>query len=439
MKKLTEAEFAERVLESGKDIVLVEGTFKATKQNADFKCTRCGTQFTMIARNILKEGSGCPGCKSDNRADNFSEYIKEKSNGEFEVIEYGGYGNRSIIKHNICGKTFDADTKTFRENVNCPLCGHNHRLSQEEFLERVKDTWGDEYEVIGKYISMGSPVEVKHKICNHVWFPKANNLIRGHGCPKCANNQKKDTVDIKEKVKELTEEEYEFIGEYINVHEKALFVHHNCPSNDCKDFEFMTEPNGFINAGQRCPKCAGTMQLTHEEFVSRVKEQVGEEYTVLGQYVNMHTKLLMRHNSCKCEYYVKPHSFVGKNKCRCPQCYESKGERSIHDELSKRNINFKTQYKFNDCIYKRELPFDFAIFDKNNKLYCLIEFDGGQHFQPINFLGGKEAYEIRKIRDNIKDEYCKKNNIKLIRIPYFDIDEIPEIIQNIYNDLNQIC
>ena len=47
-----------------------------------------------------------------------------------------------------------------------------------------------------------------------------------------------------------------------------------------------------------------------------------------------------------------------------------------------------------------------------------IEFDGEQHFIPIDYFGGIENFKKIKIRDKIKNEYCKNNSIHLIRIRY---------------------
>lgn len=82
--------------------------------------------------------------------------------------------------------------------------------------------------------------------------------------------------------------------------------------------------------------------------------------------------------------------------------------------LEEKSIKFETEYRFNDCKYKLPLPFDFYLPDYN----ILIEYDGKQHFEIINFFGGKKRLIEQNIKDNIKTEYCKNNNIKLIRIKY---------------------
>ena len=70
------------------------------------------------------------------------------------------------------------------------------------------------------------------------------------------------------------------------------------------------------------------------------------------------------------------------------------------------------------------LRFDFAVFCEKGSLRNLIEYDGKQHFEPIEFFGGIESYNQLKVNDDKKEKYCKENNIKLIRIPYYDKDNI---------------
>lgn len=72
------------------------------------------------------------------------------------------------------------------------------------------------------------------------------------------------------------------------------------------------------------------------------------------------------------------------------------------------------------------LPFDFYI-PKNN---ILIEYDGEQHYKSVKMWGGDNAFEKRKLHDSIKTKYCLDNKIKLLRIPYWDFDNIDEILNS---------
>ena len=104
-------------------------------------------------------------------------------------------------------------------------------------------------------------------------------------------------------------------------------------------------------------------------------------------------------------------------------CINSKGEFLIRQILDQLKIKYKQQYIFSDLKVKKSLRFDFAIFDDNNNIKCLIEYQGQQHFQPYHF-DTDERFQKRLEYDRIKREYCKENNIKLIEISYIDYEKI---------------
>lgn len=99
-------------------------------------------------------------------------------------------------------------------------------------------------------------------------------------------------------------------------------------------------------------------------------------------------------------------------------CLISKGEEKIAKLLQENNIPFKKQYTFDNCrgINNGKLRFDFAIFDENG-LSHLIEYDGWQHLYKTNGKWDQNnSFEDRQIHDQIKNEFCKEQNIPLIRI-----------------------
>ena len=105
-----------------------------------------------------------------------------------------------------------------------------------------------------------------------------------------------------------------------------------------------------------------------------------------------------------------------KCRCECGNITTVIGEDLISQLLRNNNILFETEKTFDNCRFpdtNYHARFDFWV----NNSY-LIEFDGVQHFNIPNKWDSKENYEIRKRRDDFKTEWCKKNNIPLIRIPY---------------------
>ena len=101
-----------------------------------------------------------------------------------------------------------------------------------------------------------------------------------------------------------------------------------------------------------------------------------------------------------------------------------KGEVAIYEWLKNKSIEFAQQKKFDDCKDKHRLPFDFYIPSMNT----IIEYDGIQHYKPISQFGGDSALAYTQRHDSIKTKYCEDNEINLIRIPYWDLDRIDEIL-----------
>ena len=125
---------------------------------------------------------------------------------------------------------------------------------------------------------------------------------------------------------------------------------------------------------------------------------------------------------CECgEICIKPYNDLKKGKSvNCPSCAQkSKAEEHIKRILIDNNINFiyNKEY-FKDLIGNNGiLRYDFILL-QNNVPYRLIEYDGPQHYYPIDYFGGEERFKLQQKYDELKNEYAKKNNIPLIRIPY---------------------
>lgn len=138
--------------------------------------------------------------------------------------------------------------------------------------------------------------------------------------------------------------------------------------------------------------------------------------------------------NCKCgicgnEFTALPAKINNGDITSCGCSLQSSKERLIKNILDNFNIYFIPQYSFPDCKYKQQLKFDFCIL-YNSRILYLIEYDGKQHFEPIDLFGGDLGFIELQKRDNIKDKYCKSHNIPLLRIPYTFSDE--EIKNKIY-------
>lgn len=294
-----------------------------------------------------------------------------------------------------------------------------NRKTHEKFLEEVKELVGDEYTVLGKYITNQTSVQLKHNTCGNLYSPKPNDFLRGKRCFKCFGVKKKTPASFRDEVRNIYGNEYEVLGDYTNNATKIIFMHNVCGK------EYTTTPYNFLRQ-KRCPECTFKYKKDTEYFKREVASLVGTEYVVTGDYKTTSTKLLMHHTTCGSDFKATPHSFLKGT--RCPICNSSKGEEAIRQTLTKLKIQYEQEYTFAECTHKKRLRFDFALF-KEGELLALLEFDGKQHFEPIEFWGGKSHFSNVKSRDAKKENFCIKEGIPLFRIPYWYLNDIPDILE----------
>ena len=245
----------------------------------------------------------------------------------------------------------------------------------------------------------------------------------GRRCPHCSErswiNRKKNIEYINEII---SKEGYKFLEEYTTAKTKMKC---SCPNGHIFEINW----NNFKN-GKRCPLCnRENKSFSYEQ----VKEIVSKEnYKLISkEYKNSKEKIELK--CSKGHIYSATFDSFKRGK-RCPHCISSKGENKVKEVLINNNIEYIQQYKFKDCKNINALPFDFYL----PKYNIAIEYDGEQHYKIIDFGGkdkevAKKEFENRKKCDNIKTQYCLDNNIKLIRIPYWEYDNIEKIIKNKLN------
>lgn len=301
------------------------------------------------------------------------------------------------------------------------------KKTTEMFKEEVFEAVENEYTVLGEYVKAKVKILMLHNFCKQTFEMTPDNFKSGQRCSHCFGNKKKTTEQFKEEVFNLVGDEYIVLGEYKTTHSKIKFLHSKCG----KEFEMIAK--SFVINERRCSHCREKQKdmgrryaKTTNEFKDEVIDLTGSEYEVIGEYISTHKNIEMLHVECGHKYSVAPSNFLSGK--RCPKCRLSKGEKEIQRWLCSNGFNYTHQYKFNDCRYKKPLSFDFAVFDNNNNLLSLLEFDGIQHFETIDGWGGNGKLEDTKKRDIIKNEYCKNNDINLIRIPYWNYDEINNIL-----------
>jgi hypothetical protein len=297
-----------------------------------------------------------------------------------------------------------------------------YKLTWNELLDKAKLKHNNKYEYsepkeynILSYIDIICPI---HGVFNQ----QLNKHINvGQGCPLCKGGIKYTLNEFIEKSKLKHNNLYSYDNViYVNSKTKVSIT--------CKIHgDYKQRPCDHLSQGHGCPLCSNNVKHTSDKFIeiSRYIHKDKYDYNKVN-YLNNNSKVEIicnKHGS----FTQTPYNHkLGKG---CPKCKNSHGELLINNFLSKNGINFITEKKFKDLKYRQHLRFDFYLPEYNT---C-IEYNGQQHYRIIEIFGGETEFSKIKIRDNLKIEYCKINNINLLIIKY---DE--NIEEKITNYLNEI-
>jgi very-short-patch-repair endonuclease len=135
--------------------------------------------------------------------------------------------------------------------------------------------------------------------------------------------------------------------------------------------------------------------------------------------------LLVECGSCNNVFKISLNNYQKSITGKCYDCNgNSSAEAFISDYLRSHNIEFQERLSFQDCKDVNVLPFDFYIPSKN----LIIEFDGPHHYRMVYTL---DSYIKTQKHDKMKNQYCDKKAIRLLRIPYWEYKNI-EIILDKY-------
>lgn len=361
--------------------------------------------------------------------------------GEWIENEYKNNRSKLVIRCLSCGKTFEREYATINANKNakCRKCtcreNSNNNKSYnsikksvedvEEFIIRIGGKWVKE-----EFINCKSKLTLICPQCNEE-YEKSFASISKHGnpcCEKCTRknngvkNSKRNYRKIKSKIEELG-------GKLIRFENGVgkLLVYIQC--SKCQGIFSTTGAGVLRRKTMACFSCSRLEIVSQKRLsiddVRKYIENLGGKL-ISEKYENNSSYLQIVCDKCG-EIFERTFDVVKQyESVTCSNCKNDipKGEEKIRDFLSGINEKFIMQKMFDDCRIKQKLKFDFYLPERN----ICIEFNGEQHYKPIQYYGGEEKFEKQKKIDSMKREYCKKNNIKLIEIPYWKMKDIEEII-----------
>jgi len=418
--------------------------FNGIKSKIKIKCLKCNKIFDRKLENF-KKTLCCPFCWKNPKKITFNQAkscVEVESNSGCKFLETKESYNqkrKEIPKLALCefdfqcacGNLFSTTLNRFNSKKapkrQCNECGHKmlgdalrHTYEEVKHYIEIESNSGCKL-LSSEYIDNHKKLHIQCSCGND--FYRALAEFKGRKlfkCPLCTGAMVKFTYEQVQQ--DLEQHGIELLSNIYQNNMTKLKIKYSCGHIAKRDL------CGIKESDYKCPYCIKSGYLRNTEtFKKEVKDLVGYEYEVLSEYTKMHDTIYMKHNKCGHKYYVIARNFL-KLGARCPYCQSSKGEIFITDWLNKNNIYYQEQYSFADLKgYHNCLRFDFAIFDNisKNSLKMLIEYDGEFHYFPLQ---GEDKLKQQQHYDNLKDEYCKKNNIELLRIPYWDFNNLESIL-----------
>lgn len=204
---------------------------------------------------------------------------------------------------------------------------------------------------------------------------------------------------------------------------KMLCTNHNV--------ETFNTPSNIIN-GQGCYYCGveklSEMHKTPKDvFVEKIHNK-HPNLCLVGEYDGVTSLVTVHCSNCDRDFSGIANNILQSG---CRMCNSNTTESKVGDILNNHNIDYTTQYSFDDCRDIRPLPFDYYLPEYN----IVVEYDGEGHYMPVNFGGmsdedAEKHFTYIKRHDDMKNKYCEENNIHIIRIPYWEKNNLEKYLMN---------
>lgn len=279
-----------------------------------------------------------------------------------------------------------------------------NKLTTKEFIKKANLKHDSRWNY-SKSIYNGSKNKLTIICEKHGEFiQKASDHLSGCGCPDCDPTKRLGLSKFIEKsiLKHGDKWDYSKVKYGKNNYDLVEII---CE----KHGSFMQRPWAHLR-GQGCPDCSNNKLITNKEFIKRSIKKHGDKYDYSlvdykgrKKYVNI---------MCKKHGVFNQMASLHLEGFGCKKCKSSKLEDYFSKKLNEIKEPFEVDKRFEDCINKKPLPFDFYLPLRNT----LIECDGIQHREPIEYFGGEERLKYQKKNDKIKTEWCNTRNIKLVRL-----------------------
>lgn len=284
------------------------------------------------------------------------------------------------------------------------------KMTIEEYDKKLQEKYPKDNLSCLEYSLMTKPCIIQCNNCGKIYsFTQGQFALKRKDifCKKCKDSNK--WKETKEKFKNWLnyQQNFTLIDDLSDIHDSQQHV--KCRCNKCGKVQENKKIYDYLR-GIRC-YCETKSSKKTEQIL---RKELDNEYDFsFEEYVNTDTKMSFIHKKCGQDFIYTPRDLL-RNYGFCPNCNKNRshGENIIRKLLVDASITFIEEYQIN--IDKQTLRLDFFL-PKDN---IAIEFNGIQHYQSVQHFGGQKAFIKRQRYDNIKKQWCERNNIKLIIIKY---------------------
>lgn len=361
-------------------------------------------EFEQLLHDHLK-GDGCKKCQTTEK---FIEKARKIHGDKYDYskVEYINSYTPVTIICPIHGE-FQQTPKGHLSGCGCKMCDIDSRkTTKEEFIRKAREIHGDKYDYSKvEYVNCYTPVTI---ICPiHGEFQqKPRCHLAGHGCKKCSTEKRIEMISLTteefiRRAKEVHGDKYDYSKSvYTGYDEKITII---CPVHG----EFQQRVSSHLE-GNGCNLCiCDAKRLTKDKFVELAREVHGDRYDYSKvEYTNNKSKVTI---VCPIhgEFEQTPNSHL--RGAGCPSCSNSRLEDQMEEFLSKNNIKYFHGKTWDWLTYSSYQYVDFYLPDYN----IVIECQGIQHFESIEFFGGEKGLIYNQERDKNKRDLCEKHGIKV--------------------------
>ncbi len=248
----------------------VLGNYVNSKTRILVRCRVCGHEWSPSAGSLL-QGTGCPACAGNLKKtqEQFNAEV-ETINPNVEVIgKYTGHHNKIHVRCMACGFEWTPFANSLLKGYGCPSCANHIPRSKEQFVAELTEINPD-VEVLGEYVNTQTKVEVRCKTCGHIWSPVASSLLQGTGCSKCARRR---IADSRRKTQSQFVDELAEKNPYIEVVGRyiASQAHIRVRCGIC-GHEWDGIPLNLLH-GMGCPNCSHVQTSFVEQFIFHALER----------------------------------------------------------------------------------------------------------------------------------------------------------------------